>query len=129
VSPIYNPLPPCPEVRRDPALELAARAARAVGRDVLARELDFAAAGKGWNAMRPFMGYTGRPHRASAEAGALFTRAILDTYEPGVEAVLDGRERSPDPIMKWVNVVSMGGRLAGLQVSIDELFKFEEGRA
>src|SRR5207248_3352169 len=88
-------LPPCPPIRRDPALELAARAARAMGRDLLARELDFAAAGKGWNAMRPFYGYTGRPHRATAQAGAVFTRAFLDTYVRGVEAVLDGRESSP----------------------------------
>jgi creatinine amidohydrolase len=126
VAPRYTELPPCPPVRRDPALDLAARAARAVGRDVLARELDFAAAGKGWNAMRPFYGYTGRPHRASAAAGEVFARAILDQYEPGVESVLDGRATSPDPILKWVGVVSMGGRLAGLDVPIDQLFRWKE---
>jgi creatinine amidohydrolase len=125
VSPVYAQLPPCPEVRRDPALDLACRAARAMGRDVLARELDFAANGKGWNAMRPFYGYTGRPHRASAAAGAVFARAILDRYQAGVPAVLDGRERSPKPIMAWVGVLSMNGRLAGLHVPIDQIYKLE----
>jgi creatinine amidohydrolase len=126
VDPAYPALPPCPPIRRDPALDLASRAARAMGRDVLARELDFAAAGKGWNAMRPFYGYTGRPHRASAAAGEVFARAILDQYEPGVEAVLDGGAASPDPILKWVGVVSMGGRLSGLEVPIDQLFRWKE---
>jgi creatinine amidohydrolase len=126
VADTYLKLPPCPTIRPDPTLELAARAARAIGRDLLARELDFAAAGKGWNSMRPFYGYTGRPHRASARAGAVFTRAFLDVYARGVEAVLDGRESSPEPILKWVGLVSAGGRLAGLDVPIDQLFKFQE---
>lgn len=126
VSSTYRQLPPCPPIRRDPALELAARAARAMGRDLLARELDFAAAGKGWNAMRPFYGYTGRPHRASAQAGAIFTRIYLDSYAKSIAAVLDGKERSPEPILKWVGVVSAGGRLSGLDVPIDQLLKFEE---
>jgi creatinine amidohydrolase len=126
VSPRYTELPPCPPIRRDPALDLASRAARAMGRDLLARELDFAAAGKGWNAMRPFYGYTGRPHRASKAAGEVFAKAILDRYEADVEPVLDGRATSPEPILKWVGVVSMGGRLAGLEVPIDQLFRWKE---
>jgi creatinine amidohydrolase len=125
VAPCFAQLPPCPPIRPDPALELAARTARWMGRDLLARELDFAAAGKGWNAMRPFYGYTGRPHRASAQAGEVFTRAFLETYARGVEAVLDGRERSPEPILKWVGVLSAGGRLSGLEVPIDQLFRPE----
>jgi creatinine amidohydrolase len=126
VSPIYQKLPPAPAIRRDPALDVAARAARALGRDLLARELDFAAAGKGWNAMRPFYGYTGRPHRATAEAGGVFVDSALAQYEPGVLAVLDGRAASPAPILKWVNAISMGGRLAGLEVKIEDLKRFEE---
>jgi creatinine amidohydrolase len=126
VSASYKQLPPCPPIRRDPALDLAARAARAMGRDMLARELDFAAAGKGWNSMRPFYGYTGRPHLASAQAGAVFARIFLETYGRGVEAVLEGRETSPEPILKWIGVVSAGGRLAGLEVPIDQLLRFEE---
>jgi creatinine amidohydrolase len=129
VAPIYTQLPPCPPVVRDPALVLACRAARAMGRDVLARELDFAATGKGWNAMRPFYGYTGRPHRATAASGRFFAEAIIEEYVPVVEAVFDGRARSPKPIMTWVGAVSIGGRLAGLHVPIDQIFRFEEAAA
>jgi len=126
VSPIHRQLPPCPPIRRDPALDLAARAARALGRDVLARELAFAANGKGWNAMRPFYGYTGRPHRASVESGRVFAGAILDLFMAGLPEVLDGRVRSPRPIMSWVAAVSMNGRLAGMHVPIDQIYQFQE---
>ena len=126
VSELYTRLPPCPPIKPDPALDLAARAAKAMGRAGLGRELAFAAAGRGWNAMRPFYGYTGKPHLASAQAGAVFARAILDVYERGVLEVLDGEARSPEPILKWVNFVSMGGRLAGLDVSVSDLYRFEE---
>ena len=129
VSPRYRDLPPCPEVRPDPALALASRAASAMGRDVLSRELMFAAQGKGWNAMRPFYGYTGRPHQASAAAGEVFANAMLDRYERPMLDVLDGKARSPKPIMQWVNVVSMGGRLSGLHVPTDQIFRLEEARS
>jgi creatinine amidohydrolase len=126
VASIHRELPPCPELPRDPSLQLAARAMRAIGRDQLARELAFAAAGKGWYAMRPFYGYTGRPHRASASAGEVFTNAILDRYESGVPRVLEGQERSPEPIMSWIRLVSLGGRLAGLEVPTDQIYRHKE---
>jgi hypothetical protein len=126
VSQVHRQLPPCPTLVSDPSLQLAARAVRALGRDVLSRELQFAALGKGWYAMRPFYGYTGRPHHATARAGEVFVRAILDRYASGVPAVLDGEERSPPPIMSWINLVSFGGRLAGLEVPTDQMFRLKE---
>jgi creatinine amidohydrolase len=114
VSPDYRSLPPCPDVRPQQSFMLAARAARAVGAETLARELTFAAIGLGWNALRPFPGYTGRPHRATPQAGAIFARAILDGYEPLVEDVMAGRAQSPPPIMSWAGTLSLGGRLGGM---------------
>jgi len=113
VSPLHRTLPPCPPVVPDGRLRFAARVARALGRPILARELELAAAGFGWGSLRPFPGYTGRPHLASADSGAVFARKIVDGYVPAVEAVFAGRERAPQPIMAWMGRVSGGGRIGG----------------
>jgi len=69
--------------------------------------------GLGWNAIRPFPGYTGRPHLAQPASGAVFARKIIEGYVPAVEAVFEGRARAPQPIMAWVGRVSGGGRIGG----------------
>jgi len=102
VSPRLHDLPDCPPPVPVPAIALAARAAKAAGREALARELGFAAVGKGWLAGKPFLGYTSAPRYASPEAGAVFARILVKRYLPVVEAVLDGRARSPEPILRWV---------------------------
>jgi creatinine amidohydrolase len=116
VAPDYTSLPPCPDVRPDTTFTLAARMARALGRDQLSRELTFAAAGMGWNALRPFPGYTGRPHRATPQAGAVFASEIVRRYVAGIEDVFAGRAESPPPIMRWVGRLSLGGRIGNLPV-------------
>lgn len=113
VSPRHLELPPCPPIVPDVLAANASRVARLAGRDVLARELAFAASGLGWTKLDPFPGYTGRPHRATAAAGAVFARFVLDGYERLVEDVLVGDARSPSPIMPWVATVTAGGRLLG----------------
>jgi creatinine amidohydrolase len=114
VSSCHRDLPPCPAYEPDPKFIAAARTARWLGRELLARELEFAAWGVGWNALRPFPGYTGRPHLASVASGERFAAHILDTYEPIALAVLEGRAEPPPPIMRWVAAASAGGRIGGL---------------
>lgn len=116
VAPDYTSLPPCAPVRPATAFALAARMAGVLGRQRLARELTFAAAGVGWNALRPFPGYTGRPHRATPQAGALFAAAILDQYEQIVDDVFAGRAAPPAPIMRWAGTLSLGGRIGKLAI-------------
>ena len=116
VAPDYTSLPPCPDVRPDGRLALASRLARALGADELSRELGFAAQGLGWNALRPFPGYTGRPHRATPQAGAVFAAEIVRRYVDGIEEVFAGRAESPPPIMRWVGRVSLGGRIGQLAI-------------
>ena len=116
VAPDYTSLPPCADIRPDGKLALAARMARALGRDQLSRELTFAAEGVGWNALRPFPGYTGRPHRATPQAGAVFAAEIVRRYVDGIEDVFAGRAESPPPIMRWVGRLSLGGRIGNLPV-------------
>ncbi len=116
VAPDYTSLPPCADVQPDGKLALAAKMARAFGADRLARELTFAAEGVGWNALRPFPVYTGRPHRASAQAGAVFAAEIVRRYVDGIEDVFAGRAESPPPIMRWIGVASLGGRIGNLPI-------------
>jgi len=120
VAPDYTSLPPCADVRPDAKFSLDARVARALGRDTLARELMFAAEGMGWNALRPFPGYTGRPHRATAQAGAVFAREIVRRYVAGIEDVFAGRAQSPTPIMRWAATLSLGGRIGNLPIPPSE---------
>lgn len=111
VSKIHRDLPPCPPIRPHVVAANAAKLARLVGRDVLSRELTLAAWGLGWKALDPFPGYTGRPHRATAGAGAVFARHIVDRYEALVDDVLLGSGRSPLPIMTWSAALTANGRL------------------
>ncbi len=82
------------------------------GRRVLAAELEYAARGLGWFALRPFPGYTGRPHLASAEAGARLATLLVDGFAEAAEAVLFRGAPPPAPVMPWLEGLSLGGRLA-----------------
>jgi creatinine amidohydrolase len=111
VSPKYRELPPCPPIQPVSAWKRASELARRAGQKRLADELRFAAYGLGWQAMTPFLGYTGRPHRATAQAGAALAKVFVDGFETAVEDVFAGRARSPEPIMKWAPALSLDGRI------------------
>jgi creatinine amidohydrolase len=104
-------VPPCPAVTPDAATTALARAAERVRARELASQLRTAAHYQGWLALRPFPGYTGRPHLASAAAGRVFVDRILERYEALVEGVFEGRARSPEPPMAWAATATLGGRL------------------
>jgi creatinine amidohydrolase len=111
VSSGYRLLAPCPTIKPHVVAANASRIAKLVGRDVLAKELGLAAFGLGWQALDPFPGYTGRPHRASDQSGAVFTQHVLDRYRALVRDVLEGDAPSPPPIMPWVATLTAHGRL------------------
>lgn len=115
VSAVHTRLKPCPAIVPNAALARAAAVARALRQDVLSRELTFAAAGVGWMELRPFPGYTGRPHLASAAAGEVFVRAMLDRYDPSVRQVFSGGA-PPPPIMPWIVPLTAGGALPATHV-------------
>jgi hypothetical protein len=123
VSPLYQKLPPCPPITPDPPFMAAARAARLAGRAALATELSFAALARGWTNLRPFPGYTCRPHRATAAAGAVFARKIVDAYETATRAVFAGAP-GPAPIMPWVVGLTLGGTIPAASVSLAEVASF-----
>jgi creatinine amidohydrolase len=113
VRPCYLDVPPCPSFRASPAAVAAARIAETVGARRLAREVALVGEGLAWFALRPFPGYTGSPHLASAAAGAAFAREIVARYADVGRDVLSGRRRSPRPILGWLPVATLGGRLGG----------------
>lgn len=116
----HRDVPPCPPVRDNPVAAGLARAAARLGRDRLARELAFVAAGMGWYALRPFPGYTGRPDLADPEAGRLFARAFLDAYEAHALAVFDGGAPAP-PVLPWLEPLTLRGRLGTVHVPLDQI--------
>lgn len=119
VASTYRSLPPCPpypESRQTRVLAGAAGLARVLGRNWLASELDFAAAGLSWYKLQPFPGYTGTPHRATAEAGALLARFMVDAFEPWVDAALSIGTPSPPPILPWLRWATLGGRILGVRL-------------
>lgn len=124
VGEIYKRLPPCPPIPPDPPFVAAARAARAAGKHALAIELGFAALGRGWTMLRPFPGYTGRPHRATAAAGAFFACRIVDAYEQATRAVFAGAD-PPDPIMDWLPALTLGGIIPGIGVPLRDVARYD----
>ncbi len=104
-------VPPCPPLRSSPFFLGIARWFRARGREKTAREIEFAELGMQWSKIHPVVGYTGRPALANVEAGRLFadrmtaliSRAMLGYF---VKSVLP-----PEPIWKWIRVLSLGGRI------------------
>lgn len=114
VDPGYRDLPPCPPVRRPAALVALAGVARRLGRAALARELEMAAFGLGWFALRPFPGYTGRPHLASEEAGRLLVDEVAGRFAEALRGVLLEGKPAQRPPFGWAPWLSLGGRIGGL---------------
>jgi creatinine amidohydrolase len=110
VSPIHRELPACASVVPDAGMTRAAAAARLLGRELLARELEFGAQAFGWSALRPFPGYTGQPAHANRDSGAVFARHVVDRFVGVIDDVLHGRAEPPPPIMPWVEWMTARGR-------------------
>jgi creatinine amidohydrolase len=109
----YQSLPPCPETTLDERfLKLARLSGQTFGRgQTFARECRVVAAALGWNALRPFPGYTSEPAHASALVGERFVAHILTMYTSHASRVLAGQERSPAPVLGWTRALSLDGRI------------------
>ena len=121
VSPELASVSDCPTVEFDAKMLAASRVAALVGRTQLAAELRYAAFGIGWNALRPFPGYTSRPRHATAMAGAFFANRILEEYVKVVDQVLYHGASAPEPIMQWIPALTLNGRVGSTRIAPEEL--------
>lgn len=115
----HTSVPPCPPTHPPRALTTLSRLFAAAGRRKLAGELRVMAEGIAWMNLRPFPGYTSRPHLASATAGAVFVDGMLDRVEELARRVFVNGERSPRPPFKWMRALTLGGRIPNPRVPLD----------
>jgi len=102
-------IPDCPSFQAAPALALASRVALRLGKARLAAELDFAAAGTGWMALKPCPGYTGQPRLATAAEGERHLAIILTLYEALARRVFDRGETHPRAPLAWARYTRVAG--------------------
>jgi creatinine amidohydrolase len=112
VSPLYQKLPPCPVVKPLPPLDYLARLVGLARYSTLSQELHFAAAGLAWFKQSPFVAYTSRPHLANRESGARIAEFMTERFADGIIKVLLERDRPPEPILRWLQPATFGGRVS-----------------
>lgn len=108
----YGALPPCPDFQARPLLQRLSKGLRPLWKQ--ADELDHATKTLAWMALKPFPGYTGVPHLASAAAGDYYVeQLILPHYERTTRNVLWGRDPAPRTPLGWSRPLAplIGGRV------------------
>ena len=111
VSGDHTTLPPCAPLEPRKAMAALPSLARRLGRTNLAGELNFGALVLTWLALRPFPGYTTRPHLANPETGRLLADLACERYAKAAEAVFTQGAAPPRAGMRWVLGLSLGGRI------------------
>lgn len=107
----HRGVPPCPLLEPAPGPLRGARLASRLGLTGLSQELAFMARGLGWYGLRPFPGYSGAPHLASAEAGQAMVDQLMPLMADAAEACLLGRGPNPPPALAWVGPATLWGRI------------------
>lgn len=121
VKPVVRDLPPCPPLVPNTRYQFAAAAAARAGFKTLSQELLLVGKAIAWGELRPFPGYTGRPHRANPKAGALLASLIQARYADLANAVFYGLGTSPAPVMEWMPWATLGGRVAPPPPDLSEI--------
>jgi creatinine amidohydrolase len=106
----HRDVPPCPPFAPDRRVAAVAGLLRQAGLQRRADELGFLATGLAWYGLRPFPGYTGRPHLANPETGAHLARLLSSAFANLAEEVFAGGE-GPAPMMRWLAPLTLGGRI------------------
>jgi creatinine amidohydrolase len=112
----HTSVPPCPRVEPNPALSALGRLARLLRQPAVETNLRFLGLGLAWYGLRPFPGYTGCPHLASAEAGRRLTGRIVGELQRHIEDVFSGEQPLPPPL-QWLETLTLGGRIDGRPLS------------
>jgi creatinine amidohydrolase/Fe(II)-dependent formamide hydrolase-like protein len=112
----YRSLPPCPELLPVKSFRTVSRMMTFLGRRQAAAEFMLLAGGLAWYQLRPFPAYTGSPHLARAESGAIIARWIGEKFLEQAEMVFAGHARAPGPVMPWMPLVTLGGFLGRIEI-------------
>lgn len=116
----HRDVEPCPLLEPVPGPLRGSRMAASLGMRQLSRELAFMARGLAWYGMRPFRGYSGAPHLASAEAGQALVDQLMPAMFAAAKACLLGDEPNPQPLLKWVGPATLWGRIPRSDAEVDE---------
>lgn len=120
----YASVPPCPmPAAPGSGFMRLSRLARRLGKKQLAQEFQFVAEASPWYRLRPFPGYTGRPHRASAQAGSIVADILVEQAAAAANAVFAGECLSPRPMMMWVPRLTLYGRIGPKNIPADALME------
>jgi creatinine amidohydrolase len=106
----HREVPPCPSFAPDRRVAALAGLLARAGLERSAEELGFVAAAVAWYGLRPFPGYTGRPHLANPESGARLARLLAEAYAARAEEVFAGGA-GPAPPLRWLAPLTLGGRI------------------
>lgn len=124
VSPRLPEVPPCPRpTKRDKGLRALAAIARTFGAHRTAKEMDFCSRAMGWVRIRPFPAYTSRPQYATPDAGGFFVKEILARYDDALVRVFRDGEPPPLPVMRWMKLLTLGGRLSATRVPLSQVIR------
>ena len=108
----YKLIPHCPAFISNKFLMGISRFFEKMGRDYLSKELRFAALGLSWIQLRPFPGYSGTPSYSSKELGDYFVNQdLIPLYNEATVQTLYHQKMTPQPIMKWIKYLTLGGLL------------------
>jgi creatinine amidohydrolase len=105
----HREVAPCPPLAPRPGPQRLAELAGRLGMPELATELGFVARGLAWYGLRPFPGYSGAPHLASAAAGQALVDAVLPALRDRALAVFLRGEPAPGPILAWMGPLTLWG--------------------
>lgn len=114
-------VPPCAEIKPLTGILRIANFFRGLGRVQLADELQALAAAAPWYGLRPFPGYTGRPHHATAAAGAIVAEREVRLITECALKVFAGEMLAPRPVMTWIEKMTLGGRIGEIRIPASEI--------
>lgn len=107
----HERVPPCALLEPVAGPARGARLAARLGLEQLSTELRFMARGLAWYGLRPFPGYSGAPHLASAEAGQAVVDQLMPRMLEAARATLIQGEPGPGPALAWLGPATLWGRI------------------
>ncbi len=124
----HERVPPCPLLEPRAGPLHGSRLAATLGFAGLSSELAFMARGLAWYGLRPFPGYSGAPHLASMEAGQALVDHLMPAMLESARGCLLGDDPNPRPVLGWVGLATLWGRIPRTSAVVEEASPREPNR-